>query len=60
MPENQKLYRRNQQKHEAIWIGRDTTTGQHIMLSPEFGKQLTRAILRLPKDQQYDKTLLLK
>eukprot|EP00971_Amphidinium_carterae_P224168 4448032-Amphidinium_carterae.1 len=29
--ENQKLQRRNQeQKHEAIWIGRDATTGQHI------------------------------
>eukprot|EP00971_Amphidinium_carterae_P334860 6470380-Amphidinium_carterae.1 len=28
MPENQKLYRRNQeQKYEAIWIGRDTATG---------------------------------
>eukprot|EP00971_Amphidinium_carterae_P157160 3115344-Amphidinium_carterae.1 len=61
MPENQKLYRRNQeQKYETIWIGRDTTTGQHITLSPEFGKQLSRTILRLPKDQHYDKTLLLK
>eukprot|EP00971_Amphidinium_carterae_P349532 6491063-Amphidinium_carterae.1 len=42
MPENQKLYyRRNQeQKHEAIWIGRDTTTGQHITQTTEFGKQL--------------------
>eukprot|EP00971_Amphidinium_carterae_P194360 3856529-Amphidinium_carterae.1 len=60
MPENQKLYRRNQeQKHEAIWIGRDTT-GQHITLSPEFGKQLPRTTLRLPKDQHYDKALLLK
>eukprot|EP00971_Amphidinium_carterae_P344830 6485450-Amphidinium_carterae.1 len=59
--ENQKLLRRNQeQKHEAIWIGRDTTTGQHITLSTEFGKQLTRTILRLPSDQQFDKTLLLQ
>eukprot|EP00971_Amphidinium_carterae_P193882 3846968-Amphidinium_carterae.2 len=58
--ENQKLQRRNQeQKHEAIWIGRDTTTGQHITLSTEFGKQLSRSILRLQKDQQFDKTLLL-
>eukprot|EP00971_Amphidinium_carterae_P011292 222169-Amphidinium_carterae.2 len=60
MPENQKLYRRNQeQKYEAIWIGRDTT-GQHITLTTEFGKLLTRTILRLPKEQQIDKTLLLK
>eukprot|EP00971_Amphidinium_carterae_P184526 3663285-Amphidinium_carterae.1 len=61
MPENQKLYRRTQeQKYKAIWIGRDTTTGQHITLSTEFGKQLSRTILRLPLDQQYDKSLLLK
>eukprot|EP00971_Amphidinium_carterae_P017936 353412-Amphidinium_carterae.1 len=41
MPENQKLYKRNkEQKYEAIWIGRDTTTGQHITLSTEFGKQV--------------------
>eukprot|EP00971_Amphidinium_carterae_P051568 1015134-Amphidinium_carterae.1 len=47
--ENQKLQRRNQeQRHDAIWIGRDTTTGQHITLSTELGKQLTRTILRLP------------
>eukprot|EP00971_Amphidinium_carterae_P315285 6266568-Amphidinium_carterae.1 len=61
MPENQKLYKRNQeQKYEAIWIGRDTTTGQHITLTTEFGRQLARTILRLPKEQQIDKTLLLK
>eukprot|EP00971_Amphidinium_carterae_P058728 1161275-Amphidinium_carterae.1 len=61
MPENQKLYKRNQeQKYEAIWIGNDTTTGQHIALTTEFGKQIARTILRLPKKQQFDKTLLLK
>eukprot|EP00971_Amphidinium_carterae_P119106 2359564-Amphidinium_carterae.1 len=61
MPENQKLCRRNQeQKYEAIWIGRDTTTGQHITLTTEFGKQLARTILRLPKEQQIDRALLLK
>eukprot|EP00971_Amphidinium_carterae_P280612 5570784-Amphidinium_carterae.1 len=27
-----------EQKHEAIWIGRDTTIGQHITLSTEFGR----------------------
>eukprot|EP00971_Amphidinium_carterae_P002939 57634-Amphidinium_carterae.1 len=60
MPENQKLYERNQeQKYEAIWVGRDTTTGQHITLTTEFGRQLARKILRLPKEQQFDKTLLL-
>eukprot|EP00971_Amphidinium_carterae_P183173 3635105-Amphidinium_carterae.1 len=36
------------------------TTGQHITLSTEFGKQLTRTILRLPSDQQFDKKLLLQ
>eukprot|EP00971_Amphidinium_carterae_P058727 1161274-Amphidinium_carterae.1 len=61
MAENQKLNRRNQeQKYEAIWIGRDTTTRQHITLTTEFGKQIARTILRLPKEQQFDKTLLLK
>eukprot|EP00971_Amphidinium_carterae_P264764 5252021-Amphidinium_carterae.2 len=61
MPENEKLYQRNQeQKYEAIWIGRDTTTGQHITLTREFGRLLTRTILRIRKAQQIDKTLLLK
>eukprot|EP00971_Amphidinium_carterae_P017374 342501-Amphidinium_carterae.2 len=61
MPENQKLYRRNQeQKYEAIWIGRDTTTGQHITFTEEFGRLQTRTILRLPREQQTDKRLLLK
>eukprot|EP00971_Amphidinium_carterae_P055066 1085072-Amphidinium_carterae.1 len=49
--ENQKLQRRNQEQK---------TTGQHITLSTEFGKQLSRTILRLPKDQQFDKKLLLQ
>eukprot|EP00971_Amphidinium_carterae_P261365 5185063-Amphidinium_carterae.1 len=58
MPENQKLYRRSQkQKYEAIWIGKDTTTGQHITFTTEFGRQLARTILRLPKEQQFDKTM---
>eukprot|EP00971_Amphidinium_carterae_P020453 402951-Amphidinium_carterae.3 len=61
MPDNRKLYRRNQdQKHEAIWIGRDTTTGQHITLTEEFGKVITRTVLRLPREQQIDRDLLLK
>eukprot|EP00971_Amphidinium_carterae_P058089 1148938-Amphidinium_carterae.4 len=61
MPENRKLYRRNpEQKHEAIWVGRDTATGQHITLTEEFGKTLSRTILRLPKEQQVDRDLLLK
>eukprot|EP00971_Amphidinium_carterae_P258299 5126931-Amphidinium_carterae.10 len=61
MPENRQPYRRNQeQKHEAILIGRDTTTGQHITITEEFGKQLTRTILRLPREQQIDRDLLLK
>eukprot|EP00971_Amphidinium_carterae_P157351 3119289-Amphidinium_carterae.2 len=34
--------RKNQeQKYKAIWIGRDTTTRQHITLTEEFGKLLT-------------------
>eukprot|EP00971_Amphidinium_carterae_P350205 6491433-Amphidinium_carterae.1 len=61
MPETQKLYRRNQeQKYEAIWIGRDTTTGQRITLTEEFGKLQTGTVLRLPREQQADETLLLK
>eukprot|EP00971_Amphidinium_carterae_P330671 6463836-Amphidinium_carterae.1 len=61
MPENQKLYRRNQaQKYKGIWVGRDTTPGQHITLPIEFGKLLTRTILRLPREQQADRSLLLK
>eukprot|EP00971_Amphidinium_carterae_P335753 6471763-Amphidinium_carterae.2 len=61
MSENKKLYHRNEsQKHEAIWIGRDTTTGQHITLTEEFGKLQTRTILRLPHEQQTDQDLLLK
>eukprot|EP00971_Amphidinium_carterae_P129740 2569986-Amphidinium_carterae.1 len=63
MPENKKLYRRNQeQKHEAmmaIWVGRDTTTGQHITLTEEFGKLQTKTILTLPRAQT-DRDLLLK
>eukprot|EP00971_Amphidinium_carterae_P286921 5696232-Amphidinium_carterae.2 len=61
MPENRKLYRRNQkQKYETIWIGRETATGQHITLTEKFGKQLPRTILQLPKKQQIEKNLLLK
>eukprot|EP00971_Amphidinium_carterae_P297425 5908796-Amphidinium_carterae.1 len=61
MPENQKPYRKNQeQKYEAIWIGRDTTTRQHITLTEEGGKLQTRTILKMPREQQIDKTLLLK
>eukprot|EP00971_Amphidinium_carterae_P151194 2997739-Amphidinium_carterae.1 len=61
MPDNRKPYRRNQeQKHEAIWIGRDTATGQRITLTEEFGKTLSRTILRLPREQQVDRDLLLK
>eukprot|EP00971_Amphidinium_carterae_P346574 6488137-Amphidinium_carterae.1 len=60
MPDNKKLYRRNLvKKHEAIWIGRDTATGQHITLTKEFGKTLSRTILRLLKEQQIDRGLLL-
>eukprot|EP00971_Amphidinium_carterae_P302749 6015665-Amphidinium_carterae.3 len=61
MPENKKLSRRNQeQKYEAIWIGRDTTTGQHSTLTEEHEKLLSRTILRLPSEQQIDRDLLLK
>eukprot|EP00971_Amphidinium_carterae_P145440 2882205-Amphidinium_carterae.2 len=61
LPENKRLYRRSQQqKHEAIWIGRGTTTGQHITLTAEFGKIKTRTIMRLPKDQQINRELLLQ
>eukprot|EP00971_Amphidinium_carterae_P164677 3264733-Amphidinium_carterae.8 len=58
MAESKKLYQRNQQlKHKAIWIGRDTTTGLHITLTPEFGKLKTRPTMRLP-EKQIDRELL--
>eukprot|EP00971_Amphidinium_carterae_P308746 6135235-Amphidinium_carterae.1 len=61
MASNMKLYKRNQQqKNEAIWIGRDTTTGHHITLTPEFGKLRSRTGMRLRKEQQIDKDLLLR
>eukprot|EP00971_Amphidinium_carterae_P174128 3451458-Amphidinium_carterae.2 len=61
MAPNVRLYQRNQeQKHEAIWIGRDTATGQHITLTKELGKVKRKRILRLPSDQQIDKELLLQ
>eukprot|EP00971_Amphidinium_carterae_P185048 3674557-Amphidinium_carterae.1 len=57
----QKLYRKNQeQKYKAIWIGRDTATGQHITLTEEFAMQLSRTVLSRPKEQQVDRDLLLK
>eukprot|EP00971_Amphidinium_carterae_P278070 5519809-Amphidinium_carterae.3 len=62
MAPNMRLYQRNQhQKHEAIWIGRDTTTGQHITLTVRVLHQLRpRTVMRLPKEQQIDKDLLLR
>eukprot|EP00971_Amphidinium_carterae_P076004 1501469-Amphidinium_carterae.3 len=45
MAPNMKLYQRiQQQKSETIWIGKDTTTGQHITLTPEFGKLRSRTV----------------
>eukprot|EP00971_Amphidinium_carterae_P122949 2433662-Amphidinium_carterae.1 len=38
-----------EQKYEAIWIGRDTTTGQHITLTTEFGKQISRKHSQITK-----------
>eukprot|EP00971_Amphidinium_carterae_P191582 3801657-Amphidinium_carterae.2 len=58
---NMRLYQRNQlQNHEAIWIARDTATGQRITLTPVFGKLRSRTVMRLPKEQQLDKDLLLR
>eukprot|EP00971_Amphidinium_carterae_P344164 6484381-Amphidinium_carterae.2 len=36
------------QKLEAIWIGRDTTQGQHIAISPDLGRITSRTVRRLP------------
>eukprot|EP00971_Amphidinium_carterae_P324167 6442012-Amphidinium_carterae.8 len=42
MAPNVKFDQRNQQqRYEAIWIGRDTITGQHITLTPELIWQTT-------------------
>eukprot|EP00971_Amphidinium_carterae_P349134 6490862-Amphidinium_carterae.2 len=61
MAENMKLYKRNQeQKHEAIWIGQDSTKRQHMAISPNLGKINTRRVLRLPPDQQGHRQFMLK
>eukprot|EP00971_Amphidinium_carterae_P166750 3304471-Amphidinium_carterae.1 len=52
MAANMKLYEQNsQQKHKAICIGRDTTIGQHVTVSQELGKVLSKKLLRLTQDQ---------
>eukprot|EP00971_Amphidinium_carterae_P253355 5030231-Amphidinium_carterae.1 len=52
MAEKTNFYQRNsQQKQEAIWIGRDTTTGQHTTVSPKLGKIHTRTV----QNQQIDR-----
>eukprot|EP00971_Amphidinium_carterae_P084478 1672281-Amphidinium_carterae.2 len=59
MAPNVKLYQKNQQqKREAIWIGRDTTTGHAT--HQETGKLSLVTVMRLPKEQQIDKDLLLR
>eukprot|EP00971_Amphidinium_carterae_P352787 6492730-Amphidinium_carterae.6 len=61
MAPNMKLYQSSrQQRHEAIWIGRNKTTGQHITLTPEFGKLSSRTVMRLLEGQQVDKELLFR
>eukprot|EP00971_Amphidinium_carterae_P234365 4650480-Amphidinium_carterae.1 len=61
MAPNMEIYQKDQQqKHKAIWIGRDTATGQHITLTPEFGKLWSRTVMRLAKEQHTDKDLLLQ